>query len=692
MGEQAKTIEALDLARLRDFGEYARPQAAQPFSLSPDGKRIALLLRRADPESNSNCLGVVIVPTSGDTPPILADFHREGGAKAFGREYSERIRARHPGGLALSIVPKWSPDGKGLAFLKRLDGVTRIWRVDADGRHAGPLTPEGVDVEDFAWNSDGGSISYSTAHRALVAARLAREEEGLGGFHYDDRFMPFRSNRPLIADALPADFFSVDLATGAVGTTTGDHGLTHYFADERDAETSHRNARGDDVRVVLSDPDVWFSAPRLTVQMADGAKLSCDALACSDVVNAWWSSSGNEVIFLRQEGWGNSQLGMYRWQLGADEAIRAFATDDLLFGCQAQARYLICAHEASTQPRRIVRLDPNTGVMTPIYDPNPEVGRWRFGTVERLEWKSELGTETFGDLVLPPDHRPGERYPLIISTYSSKGFLRGGTGDEYPVQAFASRGYAVLSFNRPRTVGFTPSARTSVDVNRNALTGWSDRKNVHSALEEGIRLLVSRGIVDESRIGVTGLSEGSAIALWATFYSDLIAATAISSCCTSEVGNMALQGPLYARQFRGHGYPGLLERDTEFWKQIAPEHHVGRLTTPVLMQLADDEFYLAASTIAAAQEAESPVDLFVFPDEGHIKWQPAHRLAVYQRNLDWFDFWLKGAQHCGASRAAEYDRWRQWREDQSVEVIPTCEPADQPRAQTSASVSDMIRR
>ncbi len=110
------------------------------------------------------------------------------------------------------------------------------------------------------------------------------------------------------------------------------------------------------------------------------------------------------------------------------------------------------------------------------------------------------------------------------------------------------------------------------------------------------------------------------------------------------------------------------------------------------MQLADDEFYLAASTIAAAQEAESPVDLFVFPDEGHIKWQPAHRLAVYQRNLDWFDFWLKGAQHCGASRAAEYDRWRQWREDQSVEVIPTCEPADQPRAQTSASVSDMIRR
>ncbi len=64
---------------------------------------------------------------------------------------------------------------------------------------------------------------------ALVAARLAREEEGLGGFHYDDRFMPFRSNRPLIADALPADFFSVDLATGAVGTTTGDHGLTHYL-------------------------------------------------------------------------------------------------------------------------------------------------------------------------------------------------------------------------------------------------------------------------------------------------------------------------------------------------------------------------------------------------------------------------------------------------------------------------------
>ena len=42
---------------------------------------------------------------------------------------------------------------------------------------------------------------------------------------------------------------------------------------------------------------------------------------------------------------------------------------------------------------------------------------------------------------------------MVVVQYDTRGFLRGGTGDEYPIQAFANRGYAVLSFRRPQAVG-----------------------------------------------------------------------------------------------------------------------------------------------------------------------------------------------------------------------------------------------
>jgi len=92
-------------------------------------------------------------------------------------------------------------------------------------------------------------------------------------------------------------------------------------------------------------------------------------------------------------------------------------------------------------------LDPVAGTRTLLFDPNPEFATLRLGHVERLHWRNALGVETIGDLVFPVGYRPGRAYPMIVVQYETRGFLRGGTDDEYPIQAFANRGYAVLSFS-----------------------------------------------------------------------------------------------------------------------------------------------------------------------------------------------------------------------------------------------------
>jgi hypothetical protein len=65
----------------------------------------------------------------------------------------------------------------------------------------------------------------------------------------------------------------------------------------------------------------------------------------------------------------------------------------------------------------------------------------------------------------------------------------------------------------------------------------------------------------------------------------------------------------------------------------------------------------ALESFTALREVGAPIDMFVFPGEHHVKWQPAHRLAVYERALDWFDYWLRDLRSPAPQRQAELSYW-----------------------------------
>ncbi|AXB79649.1 hypothetical protein TQ38_024745 [Novosphingobium sp. P6W] len=45
----------------------------------------------------------------------------------------------------------------------------------------------------------------------------------------------------------------------------------------------------------------------------------------------------------------------------------------------------------------------------------------------------------------------------------------------------------------------------------------------------------------------------------------------------------------------------------------------------------------------------------------HLKWQPAHRLAIYQRWVELFQFWLMHTMNCHPTKASQYARWKAMR-------------------------------
>src|SRR3546814_16475880 len=80
----------------------------------------------------------------------------------------------------------------------------------------------------------------------------------------------------------------------------------------------------------------------------------------------------------------------------------------------------------------------------------------------------------------------------------------------------------------------------------------------------------------------------------------------------------------------------------------------------MLMQVPEQEF-IQTLDYAVPLMREQRADVYVFPNEPHIKFQPRHKLAIYERNLDWFRFWLQGFEDNDPRNAEKYAHCRAMR-------------------------------
>jgi dipeptidyl aminopeptidase/acylaminoacyl peptidase len=675
LGKRALVPE--DLARLRDIGP-AEPQAyAEPFfTLSPDGRHLAFQLRQGDPASNRYCLAMAVLDLSGKSGPQIVD---EGGDVLL-LAIDFRGIADFPMGYMRVVTPRWSGDGRWIAFLKRVDGTTEVWRAFADGSGSAPLTHSAVDVVDFRIAADGSSIVYAT-RPGIVRQEREIEREGRNGWHYDDRFVPFLSKRPLPQAPVARVVQVLDLSSGAVRAANAEE-TSMLASDGQVIANAGAPARidGKGLEIGATDLSGGAQAGSFRAALPDGSSATCSKAACSGAMNPWRMPDAMHVRFFRAEGWAKASTAIYDWNLRNGAVRRLYLTDDVLSSCVPAGPTLLCRIDSSVEPGRLVRLDPGSGKRETLFDPNPEFARLALGKPRRLHWRNGFGSETIADLVLPVGYRKGSTYPMVVVQYDTRGFLRGGTDDEYPIQAFANRGYAVLSFRRPRLES-AMRAKDYEQEGRENLRQFADRRNVQDSLAGAVKLAVDLGVADPRRIGITGLSDGSSTLDWALIHSSIFAAAATSSCCWDPTG-VATVGPVTARHFLGEGYPGVLERDDPFWKDVSLSDNARRIRTPILVNASEEEFSDTLVTYTALREAGVPIDLFVYPGEFHARWQPAHRLATYRRSLDWFDYWLRGLRSTDPERQGELDEWDKLRKQSE---------ARQPSSRRSAQSVSRLR-
>ena len=170
--------------------------------------------------------------------------------------------------------------------------------------------------------------------------------------------------------------------------------------------------------------------------------------------------------------------------------------------------------------------------------------------------------------------------------------------------------------------------------------------------------VVALGVADPRRVGLTGLSNGSSVAQFTLLHSHVFSIAAVGTCCDEPYVTTVLDGPAFTAQMHRYGYPSLLEDGKAFWAKVSIPMNAAGFNTPLLMQLPEHEYLGALESYTALKLSGKPVDMYVFPDDYHVLFQPAHRLAAYHRVVDWFDFWFNDRLDPTPENTEQYQVWQ----------------------------------
>lgn len=643
-------VTPMDLLTLRDV---------QGLSLSPDGRHVAFVVGQAVHESNGYRSGLFVVSTS--LHPEVLSFG------SAGLPHWDEINQWIP------EAPVWSHDSKVIWYRMRFRERNRLqvwgWTL-ASGRKE-QITHVPGDIESYFLVPDGHSLFLT------VLKNRTSEQKADGyspGLPFGEWLRPYLSV-PLLTqfrDWLEPsyEYWVHDLRThrerpasreeirdwapkstpGEGVSKLGPQSLTQYHLIERKESPDGLHVA---YLYVVDDPSVeqlWSRRLLLFAKETQSVKEVTPHAYFVDQL--WWSRNGSELYFTERDGLGHSPKlsrvfadgsSFTRvFQATGNDYFSSFSPDE---GRQCFAGLL----ENNTTPPQIALLDSATGQVRTLVDLNPGFHGLERSSAERVEGTNSFGELWYGYLVKPLGYVPGTRYPLIVTTYrSGEYFLRGASGDQNPIQVYAANGFAVLSFD--------------IGLKRNMRPGHFEDKvqdwtRPTASLESAIQELDRRGLIDPERVGIAGFSHGEEIAGFAVTHTNLFHAAigaAFYDPCFYFIG-----GEEWWNIFNRWGLGGWPQGESKAnWQQIDMSMNAERIHTPILQNASDTEFLIYLPLYRSLLDLGKPAELYIYPQELHVRNQPKHRLEIYERNLDWFRFWLKREEDLKPFKAEQYRRWR----------------------------------
>jgi dipeptidyl aminopeptidase/acylaminoacyl peptidase len=620
------------------------------------------------------------VALSPDGREVLYRLEHPGGLQEPRRaDLGELWRVPAAGGLPRQLAktgfdarqPRWSAAGERIAWIARQSPSSppQAWVATDTGANPTVLTSEAGGVQALEWSPDGTRIAY-TAWDAATPDETRAANEGRDW---------------IVVDAPPKQLrlYVLDMRTRTARLATRAELTVHHFAWSPDGS-----------RLVIGAaprPGADDRALRVRPYIVDGAGGEPRAIAeiVGRVTDPCWSADGKWIAWLGStsiaDPWagsvfvvsatggaprnlthgfqgtatslqaqpGSADAFVFRAEERQATTLRSVsassgelkllsAPTQILWGAPSFSReggtFAIAAN-ARTHPNEVFVGHPvQPHELQRVTDSNPALARVRLGSQEVTRWRSRDGLEIEGVLIRPVDHVPGQRYPVILHVHGgSESVVLDGWHGSYNNwgQLLAARGYAVLYPNyrgsRGRGVEFVMGNRRDV-MGRE----WED-------IESGLDHLIGLGLADGARAGIYGFSWGGYAAGWGATYASRRFGAAVGGAGIYNWISEAGTNDTRMHEQLAHWDAPLYEHFLLYLER-SPLYHVRRASTPMLLLHGErDESCPLGQAIelhTALKWQGVPVELVIYPREGHGMDELPHRLDFAARGLDWFDRYL----------------------------------------------------
>jgi dipeptidyl aminopeptidase/acylaminoacyl peptidase len=627
--------------------------------LSPDGANIAYTVTTTDWKENSYHTEIWL--SSQNHPPFQLTHNPKNSSNS----------------------PRWSPDSKWIAFLSDRGDKTQIYLISPEGGEAFPLTKEDEGITAFTWSPDGREIAFIRPEADSKSLKAIKDHYGAFGEEGKDyklshlwliHFSIDSMTDPAIHDdtaALPTpvrltsgDFTVTDLRWSPAGNLIAyNRQPDPYIPSSIHAAIDLLDPNTRKVTTTIADP----AGDQLIAWNPEGSSLLYSS-ALSDTTSNFYK---NNRLFIVPASHANDETAA---PPGPREVASAFDENKSVQDWNPKGIFFTALQHTRSA---LFHIDPATGEVNQVKTSSDVIGNasfskdgsqmawsgrsfaglteintpagpltrlsdqlkgWPLPVNEVIQWKSKDGATIEGILLKPANYDPQKKYPLLVVIHG------GPTGVDfpepiptyvYPIAQWCEKGALVLRVNYRGSAGYGEKFR-ALNV-RNL--GVGDMWDVMS----GIDYLTKKGLIDTSRMGCMGWSQGGYISAFLTTHTTAFKAISvgagISDWATYYVSTDITP---FTRQY----LKATPWEDKAIYEKTSPITTINQAQTPTLIQHGELDHRVpipdAYELYRGLQDRHIPSRLIVYKGFGHGITKPKERLAAIWHNWQWFAKYIWG--------------------------------------------------
>ena len=660
-GQNYKPFTAADLLSVRRIGD---PQ------ISPDGRWLAYTIGDTDRAANRRLTQIHIISIDGGNPRQLTS------------------------GPISATSPRWSPDGKVIAFVRSADGSPQIWTVDAQSGDLKQVTRIATGADGPVWSPDGKWIAFTSdvypdcPDEDCNATRLKHADESkvkakiitrLLYRHWDSWKDGMRTHVLVVPasggrtrDLTPGDYdappfslggpddyaFSPDskelafarntdkleaLSTnGDIFTVPVDGGEPHRLTGDNPANDLSPQYSPDGRYIAYrAQAQQGFESDRWRLMLYD--RKTGQTRSLTDELDSWVGSfvfaPTSQTIYLVAEDRGRQPVYEVSTSGGPVKRLVSDSFNDDL-KVTPDGKTLVVTRQSLTSPAEVYKVDLVGRAATRITRTNDElIAGFGLKPAEEVSWEGAGGTKVHGFLVKPANFTLNKKWPLLVLIHGGpQGAWEDAWSYRWNAQVFASAGYVVFAPNPRGSTGYGQKFLDEISGD------WGGK--VYTDIMNGVAEIAGMPYIDKDRIGAAGASFGGYMIDWIEGHNSDPRFQFKALASHDGVFNLtSMYGATEELWFPEWEFKGTPWTNPEIYSRFSPHMYVKNFKTPMLIIHSEKDYRVPVTEglqlFTALQRQGVDSKLLYFPDENHWVLKPLNSELWYNTVLEWFDGHLK---------------------------------------------------